>query len=72
MALFYTEQRALRLPGLLLRMLARACAALQESQAAAEAAHNELRRKGLSEAQVTVLSSGVVCAAAVNASQDMP
>ncbi|CAL5227797.1 g10820 [Coccomyxa viridis] len=51
-ALFYTEQRALRLPGLLLRMLARACAALQESQAAAEAAHNELRRKGLSEAQI--------------------
>jgi len=63
-ALFYTEQRALQLPALLMRMQMRACTALEDSKAAAETARVQLQRKGLSDAQVRVRQScpvEVVC-----------
>ena len=51
-ALFYTEQKALQFPALLLRMEMRANAAIQESQSAVSTISAELQRKGLTIVQV--------------------
>jgi len=69
-ALFYTEQKALQFPALLLRMEMRANAAIQESQSAVSTISAELQRKGLtivqvlphSQQSILPLSAALTCA----------
>ena len=60
-ALFYTEQKALQFPALLLRMEMHANAAIQDLQSAVSTICAELQRKGLTIVQVLPHSPQTFC-----------